>query len=262
MPCVALSFPVAAVDAPRRRWWIRFRYPLLGPGMLWERVADLACAGGVDLRMGANVTGLPCASGRVTAVEYKRNGNLEQIECSHVISSMPLGHLVQALAPPALTDVIDASRGLRYRDFLTVALVVDQPQVFDDNWIYIHEPGVLVARIQNYKNWSQDMVGNLGRRCWVWNTSVPRTTNCGVDRTVNWWNWRAMNSPSAPYSQGIRGGRHGGAHARAYPVYDDRYRDCVARLRDYLGHECSNVQVVDAMGCTATTTRITPCSQD
>ena len=75
-------------------------------------------------------------------------------------------HLVAAAAQPGRhrrarrrrTRCVEAAQGLRYRDFLTVALVLDGEDLFPDNWIYIHEPGVRVGRIQNYRSWSPWMV--------------------------------------------------------------------------------------------------------
>jgi protoporphyrinogen oxidase len=37
-------------------------------------------------------------------------------------------------------------------------LILEDRQLFDDNWIYIHDPKVLVGRIQNFKSWSPEMV--------------------------------------------------------------------------------------------------------
>ena len=54
---------------------------------------------------------------------------------------------------------------LRYRDFLTVALIVEKPDLFPDNWIYIHEPSVKVGRIQNFRSWSPEMVPNEKLAC-------------------------------------------------------------------------------------------------
>jgi len=50
------------------------------------------------------------------------------------------GGLLLAVGP-VLAEVRDAARGLRYREFLTVLLVIDGEDLFPDNWIYIHEPG-------------------------------------------------------------------------------------------------------------------------
>src|SRR5205823_11014009 len=84
---------------------------------------------------------------------------------SHVISSLPLRATVGLTRPPVDAPVLEAARGLRYRDFLTVALVLDGEDLFPDNWIYIHEPGVKVGRIQNYRSWSPWMVPDPSTAC-------------------------------------------------------------------------------------------------
>jgi protoporphyrinogen oxidase len=58
-----------------------------------------------------------------------------------------------------------AAEGLRYRDFLVVALILEKEDLFPDNWIYVHTPGVRVGRIQNFNNWSRAMVPEPGRTC-------------------------------------------------------------------------------------------------
>ena len=82
----------------------------------------------------------------------------ETLTPSHVISSLPLRTTVGIAEPEAPAEVRDAARGLRYREFLTVLLVIDSEDLFPDNWIYIHQPGVRVLRIQNFKSWSPWMV--------------------------------------------------------------------------------------------------------
>ena len=77
-----------------------------------------------------------------------------------MISSLPLRTTVGIADPEAPGEVRDAARGLRYREFLTVLLVIEGEDLFPDNWIYIHQPGVTVLRIQNFKSWSPWMVPN------------------------------------------------------------------------------------------------------
>jgi protoporphyrinogen oxidase len=132
-----------------------FHYPRFGPGQMWETMADEIIAAGGEVRMNTPVTQLDTEQGRVVAV----HAGGERIECSDVISSLPLRQVVGITEPSdADTSVQDAARGLRYRDFLTVALVIDGEDLFPDNWIYIHEPGVRVGRIQNFRSWSPWMV--------------------------------------------------------------------------------------------------------
>ena len=70
-----------------------------------------------------------------------------------------------ALDPAAPSEVVEAALRLKYRDFITVAIVVDRRNVFADNWIYVHDESVKVGRIQNFKNWSPDMVPEGGQTC-------------------------------------------------------------------------------------------------
>jgi protoporphyrinogen oxidase len=131
-----------------------FHYPRFGPGQMWETMADEIIAAGGEVRMNTPVTQIDTEGGRVVAV---RAGG-ERVECADVISSLPLRLTVGITEPGAPAAVQDAARGLRYRDFLTVALVIDGEDLFPDNWIYIHEPGVRVGRIQNFRSWSPWMV--------------------------------------------------------------------------------------------------------
>jgi protoporphyrinogen oxidase len=135
-----------------------FHYPRLGPGMLWEAVQALAEKAGARFRLGAEVTGIERDGGRVRAVVIRDASGLERIEASAVISSIPLRPFVSMLDAPAPDDVRRAASGLRHRDYLTVCLILRRRELFPDNWIYVHDPRVRVARIQNFKNWSPDMV--------------------------------------------------------------------------------------------------------
>ena len=151
-----------------------FDYPRRGPGMLWE-----ACVKGVE-RLGGEVRlnttvkalhheptgdddGSPSDDRypptRVTVVTIENaDGSTERVEAAHVVSTMPLTELVRRLEPEAPLKVMEAALRLKYRDFLTVCVIVDDPDLFPDNWIYIHDPSVQVGRIQNFKNWSPEMV--------------------------------------------------------------------------------------------------------
>src|SRR5204862_7736718 len=74
------------------------------------------------------------------------------------ISSMPIRDLIRCLRPSPPEEVRRAAESLRYRDYLAVCLICNKENLFPDNWIYVHDPGVHVGRIQNYGNWSPAMV--------------------------------------------------------------------------------------------------------
>jgi protoporphyrinogen oxidase len=145
----------------------KFRYPRLGPGQMWERTAEVIAEHGRPVLFGRRLLKIEHGGGRVRAVVSRTAEDAAEARHTgaHFISSIPIRELVALLDPPAPEPVRQAAQGLAYRDFISVAVMVDSAQVFPDNWIYIHDPTVRVGRIQNFKNWSPDMVPDQGKTC-------------------------------------------------------------------------------------------------
>jgi len=141
----------------------QFHYPRYGPGQLWEAMAREIEARGGEVRLNARAEKIVLNDDGKTVKHVIVNG--EPIEPLHVISSLPLRTAVGITEPSPDAKVQEAAKGLRYRDFLTVGLVIDGEDLFPDNWIYIHEPGVRVGRIQNYRSWSPWMVPDESKAC-------------------------------------------------------------------------------------------------
>src|SRR2546425_1567448 len=135
--------------------------------MMWEACAEKVRARGGRVLMGATVSELAHdrSAGRWT-VAASRRGTREQVVAEHVVSSVPLRSLVRMLRPQLSQRAHDAAGALRYRDFLTVMLVLKDAKRFDDNWIYIQDPGVKVGRVQNFKSWSPEMVPDPRMNCY------------------------------------------------------------------------------------------------
>jgi protoporphyrinogen oxidase len=148
-----------------------FRYPRLGPGQMWEAAAARVEALGGIVSLNHPVTTIACTIDASTGVRRAQavHVNTPTGERVHpadcVISTMPLRSLVRALSPAATHKALEAAEGLRYRDFILVALILKGERLFPDNWIYVHTPGVKVGRVQNFNNWSQAMVPEAGRTC-------------------------------------------------------------------------------------------------
>ncbi|MBK8248104.1 MAG: NAD(P)/FAD-dependent oxidoreductase [Gemmatimonadetes bacterium] len=142
-----------------------FQYPRLGPGQMWEMAAAKVKELGGEVLMKHDVEAVETKGDRVVALRARTPLGVRRIEADHVISTMPIRTLVQSLDPQPAPAIRAAADGLNYRDFLTVALIIDQDNLFPDNWIYIHTPGVKVGRIQNFNNWSRAMVPEAGRTC-------------------------------------------------------------------------------------------------
>ena len=161
---------------------------------------------------------------------------------------MPISALVRAMDPPAPPRVLEAADDLRYRDFLTVALVVPLEAGFPDNWIYIHSPGVKVGRIQNFGSWSPFLVKD-GRTC------------LGLEYFVNEGDalWTMADPDLVRMATGelerlglIQPGRVEAGYAvrmpKAYPVYDDRYQKNLEVIRQWLQGAVPNVHPVGRNG--------------
>jgi protoporphyrinogen oxidase len=226
-----------------------FLYPKYGPGMMWEACRDRLVASGVSIRMQEPVQRIERFAGRAVAVHsVDSEGRSRRHPCDEVISSMPLGALIESMDPPAPDEVRAAAAGLRYRDFLTVALVVPDSYAFPDNWIYVHSPQVKVGRIQNFGSWSPHMVkpGHtcLGLEYFVnegdehWEMADDDLTRLGTDELA-WLGLVPREAVQAGYVVRM---------PKAYPVYDAAYADNVATMRAWLEAEVPNVQPVGRNG--------------
>ena len=142
-----------------------FRYPRLGPGQMWERCAELIEQMGGRVLKRHLVKTVEVVDGRAVAVVADTPDGERRFAADHVIATTAVRSLVRAIAPAAPPEVRAAAEGLKYRDFVVVALVLDRENLFPDNWIYIHTPGIRIGRIQNFNNWSKAMVPEPGRTC-------------------------------------------------------------------------------------------------
>ena len=142
-----------------------FQYPRLGPGQMWEAARDRVIEWGGEVLMNQNVSRFEMQDRRVTAAVASGPSGEQRFEGAHFISTMPLRGLVRAFGHDAPASARAGADGLKYRDFLTVALILKGENLFPDNWIYVHSPGVKVGRIQNFNNWSRAMVPQPGHTC-------------------------------------------------------------------------------------------------
>jgi protoporphyrinogen oxidase len=212
-----------------------FRYPRLGPGQMWEKARDRVRELGNQVLMRHRAVAIEHAGGRVTAVRARSPEGELRIAADHVISTMPIRSLVRALQPAVPPPIREAAEGLRYRDFLVVALILEGEDLFPDNWIYIHTPGVKVGRIQNFNNWSRAMVPDAGRTCLgleyfcfegdkLWTSSEAELielasrelAELGLARGARIVDGTVVRMP------------------KAYPIYDSVYRECLDRVREFI----------------------------
>jgi protoporphyrinogen oxidase len=226
----------------------RFHYPRQGPGMMWRAVARKIENRGGQVWTNAPVVRLERTGNQIDRVIVLRHGKEVAVQGTEFISSMPLTELVRKLDPPAPDAVLQAAEKLKYRDFITVCLIVNHPDLFQDNWIYIHEPQVKVGRIQNYKNWSPDMVPDQTK------SSLGLEYFCNQNDEL----WRMKDSELIELGKrevdqlglaryvDIEGGCVFRVE-KSYPVYDSSYQEHLAVLRGYVAR-IENLQTIGRNG--------------
>lgn len=257
-----LSLSKAVLSALKPKWLNRqrgpviktlinsFRYPRKGPGMLWEETARKIRALGGTVEMAARVTRCRYDAGAEeweTTVETA--AGTRTLRSRHVISSTPIRQLAQMLEPELAPAAAAAARQLRYRDFLTVALIARERNVIADNWIYIHEPGVLVGRVQNFKSWSPEMIPDPSLACYgleyfcfegdgLWTMSDEDLIKLGRAEIVKLGILRDEDIIDGCVVR----------QPKAYPVYDDVYATAVKTIRDELSARFPRLHLVGRNG--------------
>jgi protoporphyrinogen oxidase len=207
-----------------------FRYPRLGPGILWDAARDFVVAKGNTVLMGHSLKQLAQVEGDWRMSATRADGSETAIFAKHVISSAPMRELSARIHPMPQT-ALQADK-LRYRDFLTVALMIRSDDLFPDNWIYIHDSKVQVGRVQNFHSWSPEMVPDPAIAC------VGLEYFC-FENDGLWSSSDADLVALAKKEMAILGlckaeDVVGGAVVRqekAYPVYDDDYAANVEAMR-------------------------------
>ena len=146
-----------------------FHYPVMGPGMMWQRFKEEIETGGGKVKLGSEVYTITHNKNRILGVGYNNGDSQTVMPVEHLISSIPLGKLMLLLEPRPPKEVLMAAKSLTHRALIIVVLIVAQKELFPDQWIYIHNPNVKVGRIQNFKNWSKAMVPD------------PQSTSIGLE---------------------------------------------------------------------------------
>jgi protoporphyrinogen oxidase len=212
-----------------------FDYPRLGPGMMWTAVKNKIEQRNGLVRMNSEVVKIDRNGNRIESVVVACDGQTDSIPGTDFISSMPVTEFIKKLDPAPPAEVLRAADDLKYRDFLTVCLIVNKPDLFPDNWIYVHDSEVKVGRIQNFKNWSPHMVpdGNkssLGLEYFctegdeLWTMSDANLIELGKREVA-----RIGLARYSDIEEGcvIR-------VPKSYPIYDSGYRDAVKTIREYV----------------------------
>lgn len=250
-----LSLRVAVKDAlfPQKNGKVatlidKFMYPRLGIGRISERLAEEVELHGNEVRLQSKAAAINHEGDRVTSIDVESGAGSYNLAVEQLVSSMPLTELVLAMRPAAPAEVVAAAKSLRYRDLITVNLMIDKPQVTDQTWIYIHDPTITLGRIHEPKNWSVDMAPE-GKSsivaeyfCFagddVWNMDDQDL----VDMTVRDLDQRLGFLKQEEVIEGfvVR-------VSKAYPMYELGYEEPLNKVMAYVD-SFSNLQIVGRYG--------------
>ncbi len=226
-----------------------FQYPRKGPGMMWDAAAAKTRAQGGTIHMGTVLSSLDYdAAKKLWTITAKgQDGETKTFTANHVISSAPITELVASFKEQP--KAAENAKKLRYRDFLTVACVVEKPDLFPDNWIYIHEPSVKVGRIQNFRSWSPEMIPNNHQSCLgleyfcfegdgLWTASDDDLIALAK---------KELGQIGLVQPEDVKDGCVV-RQKKAYPVYDDSYKANVEAIRSELADKYPSLHLVGRNG--------------
>ena len=225
-----------------------YMYPKYGPGQLWEKVADDIQQGGAELIKGAKVIGVGETDSHISSLTYEKDGERVTVDADIVLSTMPVKDLVEAMEFDVPDDVKRIAKGLPYRDFVTVGLLVDRlnlknetdiktlGNIVPDCWIYVQDAGVKLGRIQVFNNWSPYLVKDAENTVWIgleyfcsegdsfWNMTDSECIDFAVDELVKMGVITSKANVLDSHRERVK---------KAYPAYFDTYEE-MDKVVEYL----------------------------
>jgi protoporphyrinogen oxidase len=212
-----------------------FHYPRFGPGQMYDKMASRIEEAGSRVLPNHKAFEIHHEKDRIRSIVAQTPDGTVDVLADHFISSMALDDLVRSLRPLPPPGVLEAANNLRYRAIMTANLIIDQPTVSPDNWIYLHAPEIKAARLQLYKNWSPDLVPD------------DQTSSVGLEyfasKGDSFWSLpddeilKAAKEDLARLELAKKAQAKDGCvvrYAKAYPVYDVGYARRLSLIREYL----------------------------
>jgi protoporphyrinogen oxidase len=226
-----------------------FRYPRLGPGMMWEECAKRVTEMGGEVRLGRHVQICRNENGEWQVTARGADGQVDRVNADQVISTTGIRELAHMIEPRLSAKALQAADNLRYRDFLTVALIARDRLFLPDNWIYVHDPGVKVGRVQNFKSWSPELVPDPELCCYgleyfcfegdgIWAKPDAELIQLASSEMKK---LGLLDPKDVQDGCVVR-------QKKAYPVYDDAYKANVERFVSEIKECCPTLHLIGRNG--------------
>lgn len=222
-----------------------FAYPTRGAGLPYERMAARFQQMGGRLLLQTPVEQVVTRNQKAIGLRLEGQQSLRSYD--RIISSMPLTLLVRRL-PEAPPEVLQATEQLRFRNTVLVYLRVPAPELFPDQWLYVHSDDLQLGRITNFRNWVPELYGEkndsiLALEYWC-NFEDPQWQR--TDRE-----WAALAQKEIARTGLLQGHPVTDAHVvripRCYPIYNRGYQQRLAPVIDYI-QQIDNLQVIGRYG--------------
>ncbi len=225
-----------------------FKYPRKGPGMLWEAARDKIKRNNKKIFMNAYAISYNYLENKTWSVKCKIDDEIVEINCKQIINSAPLKEVVSNINPNLSSK--DDSKLLKYRDFITVAVMLDCKLEVEDNWIYLHDPEIKAGRLQNFASWSPEMIDqnkecacvgleyfcNQGDNFWQSSdTQILEIAKNDLSKI------KIIDINKISDFKVVR-------QEKAYPVYDDNYKQSVFNVVEELNKKFETMHMVGRNG--------------
>jgi protoporphyrinogen oxidase/putative flippase GtrA len=228
----------------------QFQFPRLGSGQLYDKIADFLIAHDQQVLLNTEVVKIHQNNYHVQQITLRdrQTGEEKTVDCSGVISSIPITHLLQQIETPAPPTVLEAAQSLKFRNTVLVYLMVESGKLFPDNWLYINEPSVELGRVTNFANWSPAMLPNNYQTplcCEYW---------CNFDEPMWQMSEAELMAKAEEELRRVKLLHHEKISSgfvvrlpRTYPIYAGDYKHSLNLIQTYLEH-FTNLQLVGRYG--------------
>lgn len=172
----------------------------------------------------------------------------QMLKADYFVSSIPITELALRLTPAAPQEVIDAAKGLTFRDEVQVTLMVKKAHFTPDNWVYTQDRKLVFVRLMEMDSWT-DGLSPEGTTSIVfevacqegdetWNMKDEDLVAMVADNYINEFHYFEKTDIVDSYVHRV---------PKEYPVYDIGYKERVATLKNYI-KEFTNLQIIGRNG--------------
>jgi len=184
------------------------------------------------------------SKGKATGIQLE---NGETRDYDHIISTMPISLLVSRM-PGIPENIRQLAESLKFRNTILVYLNVNHPDLFPDQWLYIHSEDLQMGRMTNFRNWIPELFGEEK------NTILCLEYWCNFGDPV-WQMGDVEIIKTASKETNLTGLLHQGEVTdgyvlripRCYPIYFKNYKKILSPIQEYLDQiDC--LQVIGRYG--------------